>query len=111
MAQEMYLYVSTRFRNLKAIPTLSSNPLHYPGGVANSYREKMEMVSAQSPYGARWFAAECTSYASGDDRGQVGNIYAVYFPINQNETPIQANDKKAGAPCPPFCTDEGLGFR
>ncbi len=112
MAQSMFLIKSNKFEPLAIIPGLSNSPGDYPDVGVNSYRKKMRIVADSSendPKLGAWYAAKCLVGSAGGGTGQVGNIYAVYFPLNEDDQPIVSANIRAGAPCPPFCQDEGAG--
>ena len=119
MAQKLSKAKTDTFQNLQPIPTLSTNPLHYPANtgkphepdyLTHSYRVKMQEVisnSTRTPPAGAWFAAECISAGAVTPNGREdNNIYAVFFPLDPNSRPIINSSYFAAAPCPPFCTDD-----
>ncbi len=114
----MFVYKSTKFDIVSSLTDTDGDPSNYSDDTndsndpsdANSYRKKMNLVLSQSPLKPKkggWFAAKCNSVPSGDDRGQSGNDYLVYFALKANDQAVTGQNVLAAAPCPPFCSDEG----
>ena len=103
MAAKMSYYKSSRFENPIRIIDMDTDPTSYPP----AYTTKMQQVASVSYNGrGAWFSVRCKSYATGDNTGQVGNYYAVYFSVDSQLRAVINDNTVAAAPCPPFCADE-----